>query len=117
MSETRHTPEPWEIEVWGHELFGVYPNPAGPEGVIARVTEGGAENKANAHRIVACVNACAGIADPADLRRQRDELLAALHGLHGWLAKSVIEKQPAIDDLCAIDATVAKSTTPTTEMK
>ena len=65
MSETRHTPEPWEIEVWGHELFGVYPNPAGPEGVIARVTEGGAENKANAHRIVACVNACAGIADPS----------------------------------------------------
>ena len=29
-------------------------------------------------RIVACVNACAGIDDPVDLRKQRDELLAAL---------------------------------------
>jgi hypothetical protein len=34
-------------------------------------------------RIVACVNACAGIADPADLRKQRDELLAAINELVG----------------------------------
>ena len=36
----------------------------------------------NARRIVACVNACAGMGDPtaeiAELKRQRDELLAAL---------------------------------------
>ena len=37
--------------------------------------------RVNAHRIVACVNACEGIADPAELRAQRDELLAALRGL------------------------------------
>jgi hypothetical protein len=30
------------------------------------------------NRIVACVNACEGIEDPADLRKQRDELLEAL---------------------------------------
>ena len=28
------------------------------------------------HRAVACVKACAGVADPAELRRQRDALLA-----------------------------------------
>lgn len=37
--------------------------------------------EANANRIVACVNACAGIENPDDLRRQRDELLEALNGL------------------------------------
>ena len=42
-------------------------------------TEAGREQQeANADRIVACVNACAGIEDPAELRRQRDELLDAL---------------------------------------
>jgi len=35
------------------------------------------EDRANMARIVACVNACAGIADPAALRQQRDDLLAA----------------------------------------
>lgn len=39
------------------------------------------EADANAARIVACVNACEGVADPADLRVQRDELLAALRAL------------------------------------
>lgn len=32
---------------------------------------------ANGNRIVACVNACAGIPDPTALRAQRDQLLAA----------------------------------------
>ena len=31
-----------------------------------------------ANRIVACVSACEGIEDPADLRKQRDELVEAL---------------------------------------
>lgn len=35
-----------------------------------------------ADRIVACVNACAGIENPAELREERDELLGTLIGLH-----------------------------------
>lgn len=49
-------------------------------------------DRANANRIVACVNACAGMADPASeiaaLKAQRDELLAAL-GVLKELAKCV----------------------------
>lgn len=116
MSETRHTPEPWLVEACGTRISHFFA--AGDGSYLIPVADLlGEARESNAKRIVACVNACEGIDDPANLRRQRDELLAALHGLHGWLAKSVIEKQPAIDDLCAIDATVAKSTTPTTEMK
>ena len=43
----------------------------------------GIVREANASRIVACVNACAGMEDPAaeidELKRQRDELLEALN--------------------------------------
>lgn len=38
-------------------------------------------NQANAERLVACWNACHGIADPAALRRERDELLVLLKGI------------------------------------
>ena len=40
-------------------------------------------SRANSVRIVACVNACAGIDAPAELRRQRDALLEACKGLLG----------------------------------
>lgn len=35
------------------------------------------QNRANAYRIVECWNACDGIEDPTQLRKQRDDLLAA----------------------------------------
>ena len=45
--------------------------------------------QANARRIVACVNACAGMGDPtaeiAELKRQRDELLAALEAFSNYI--------------------------------
>ena len=58
-------------------------------------------DKANANRIVACVNACAGMADPASeiaaLKAQRDELLeacksaiAGFKGVDAGLGKSVV---------------------------
>lgn len=98
MSETKHTPEPWEI-------FGSDKNRIGhgQEAVASTHTYFNHRDEANARRIVACVNACAGIstekleenaADPiaglfgrmaaregtrADkAESQRDELLAAL---------------------------------------
>lgn len=38
--------------------------------------------EANARRVVACVNACEGIDDPTDMRKQRDELLNALKDMN-----------------------------------
>jgi hypothetical protein len=103
---TKYTPEPWE---WSKSEFngpvidrllqdecGIYP-PLGEAGPVAI-----ASGEANAARIVACVNAMAGIDDPEQwvamakthidaseyqsaqnrrLQEERDELLAALKEL------------------------------------
>ena len=53
MSEMKHTPEPW---VESHTLV------FGDDTLVARCAN---ENTANAQRIVDCVNACAGMNDPA----------------------------------------------------
>jgi hypothetical protein len=66
---TQHTPEPWKIVEHNWEHTGIYPesghriavceiNPEVDENTQERYE---AINDANARRIVACVNACAGI--------------------------------------------------------
>ena len=97
----KHTPEPWHIGYEGH-VMGDLKLVAGCMGHQNNFTPNLREiNAANAARIVACVNACAGLTD-ADLealratdgsnvqqvidnalsvRQQRDELLAALQRL------------------------------------
>lgn len=89
-----HTPEPWEVG-WGNGLSGdqiswscfldterclQLPIRRDSRAVVVFYfsEENEKLNKANAARIVACVNACAGIENPEDLRRQRDELRDAL---------------------------------------
>ena len=85
---SKHTPEPWKYE---KELSAgcdewLISMDAGDRGrgiCIAETRPGSAAGgEANARRIVTCVNACAGMDDPAaeiaELKRQRDELLAAL---------------------------------------
>ena len=97
MSENKHTPEPWVIG---------RPPPNGEQTIgdknglmVAVATTGyGVNSEANARRIVACVNACAGCATEVletapvgffnstyghpkyleEITKQRDELLAAL---------------------------------------
>ncbi len=49
-----------------------------------------AESCANLHRIVACVNACAGVDAPATLRTQRDALLTACEALLAELCMPVL---------------------------
>lgn len=67
MSTPKHTPEPWaasynglymEIEHEGFYFIAVFGNDHSP------LTRGSNIQKANADRIVACVNALAGIEDP-----------------------------------------------------
>lgn len=104
---TQHTPEPWRVAEESFDNGGIQESVIrGLDGraAIAVTLEFGPNNpgmrEANARRIVACVNACAGIRTEALEHRthmlkaeddsiatnqqQRDELLAALEGLTGW---------------------------------
>lgn len=69
-----HTPEPWEIR--GNRLFvpDTYKSIATVE--VQKIGYGveDVEGKANASRIVACVNAMAGITDPQAFRDSVDKL-------------------------------------------
>lgn len=82
MIDQEHTIEPWETR----ERDYIYPKNSDQH--IARVkiwfdsneaeeSENTHEAWANAKRIVACVNACAGIKDPVNLRKQHDDMLIA----------------------------------------
>ena len=100
---TKHTPEPWECDTAGQPVIINGPQREGiAQSIIAVIYDEqepalGTDPSfnydeetaaANARRIVACVNACAGISDDdlADLtlhdlgavRKQRHELLAVL---------------------------------------
>ena len=70
---SNHAPEPWKCEgyvVYFPDLIGGFSLQHCPDA------------EATARRIVACVNACAGMDSPAaeiaELKRQRDELLVAM---------------------------------------
>ena len=75
---SKHTPEPWK-----DGFLRVTALNGGMRVAVTSCDGGNVEiEQANANRIVDCVNACAGMADPAaeiaELKRKRDELLAAL---------------------------------------
>lgn len=100
MSENKHTPEPWRAFNNGEGVVGVGTDHS--DVCWTRIEEGGWLNSdrtidtdyENARRIVACVNACAGIPtyqltaendNPTNLgevidaiRKQRDELLEVM---------------------------------------
>lgn len=90
MSE--HTPEPWELGEVGDKIRHFCPAKDGTS-ILTVALEydnddweptyfGAVYSREDARRIVACVNACAGMADPAaeiaKLRAERDKLMAAL---------------------------------------
>lgn len=125
MSQNKHTPEPWEYWENDRTGFGVkMPRKkktrfgAEPYAVIGGFEqEDRAEMKANARRIVACVNACAGCATEVletapvgffnstyghpkyleEITKQRDELLAALEKMN---RAYVILMESARDRIC-----------------
>ena len=81
---SKHTPEPWvfddrpdiDTNFYSDDATGSIIGECQEYTFAHRDIE---ERRANASRIVTCVNACAGMADPAaeiaELKRQRDELL------------------------------------------
>jgi len=81
---TTHTPEPWRVYAWLNDsTFAVeYIQPSRVSAFICQMNGSNDKSKANASRIVACVNACAGMEDPADeidrLKAERAALLEAI---------------------------------------
>lgn len=68
MSETKHTPEPWEASRWKYypnrtRIFGPL---VGDKIQLIGETYGEETNEANADRIVECVNAMEGIDNPVE---------------------------------------------------
>lgn len=95
---SKHTPGPWRHEFetkTRYDSFTGVPSHerndwihAGKDTTVALAcTKATAE--ADAARIVACVNACEGIEDPADLRKQRDELLERSKNFMNFVLESV----------------------------
>lgn len=112
---TKHTPEPWIVEEAdnGGERHNIYSdNPAHDGAYIAAVwsdesatgNDGAdedtpqyvtdAEADANAKRIVACVNGCAGIADPSAVGDMLEALRAILAADVDYISAAV-DLEPA----------------------
>lgn len=89
---SNHTPEPWRVgrpftvvsdtpvpEMGGSDAVEYYGGHLIGESIIEE----------NARRIVACVNACAGMTNPAEeiaeLKQQRDELMEALDAFSNYI--------------------------------
>jgi hypothetical protein len=85
MSNKPHTVEPWSISAapgWQDTIVDAKDNK------IA-VCSGRSESIPNAQRIVACVNACAGIEDPAEtIKKARDVISGLLESLNVAIEKS-----------------------------
>lgn len=92
MNENKHTPEPWSVDPDSTDYYASILDADGADTILLGDYGDWWMTKANARRIVACVNACAGIETGhlekyglpdlaqkiSDLRKQRDELLKAL---------------------------------------
>jgi hypothetical protein len=103
VNQTKHTPEPWIVSDRytgrGGPLFTT--TIAGKSGKAQR-SENFKEQEANVARAVACVNACTGMTDPekevAELRKQRDELLAAVKALLPHVEDMIARADPGYED-------------------
>lgn len=104
-----HTCEPWSIDKYG-SLY----TPSGQlllGGVVTPMTAGVNRDTANANarRIVACVNACAGIPNGNleaggvldTVIKERDELLA--------ICRNVVERGIGASDIRAMEEAIAKA--------
>ena len=75
MSKPKHTPEPWVI----HDRFGICSKAL--DKVIVLAADGFPDShKVNCERIVACVNACAGI-NPEAVPEMLEALSEATHAM------------------------------------
>jgi hypothetical protein len=75
-----HTPEPWQSELCLGNAYSICKKAA--NGDYIKRTMGELFNRADAHRLITCVNACAGMEDPekeiAALKERQNTLLSEL---------------------------------------
>ena len=94
---SKHTPEPWYFEQDAGFCSEIYSDNGGS--VCTFVED---PSPVDVDRILSCVNACAGMEDPAkeiaEMRMQRDELLEALDDLYkGYVFVLVAGRDRIID--------------------
>lgn len=128
-NETKHTPEPWKVDLESEATFA---HDGRTEEIIELTnadhseTGGYAATEANARRIVACVNACAGIETSilqavdkgellrtarirlAETIRQRDELAALMRKARDAMSDLNQSEEDDGTLLAEIDAALAK---------
>ena len=110
MNTPKHTPEPWatedvtinqkEIQLWGPGRQYI--------GTIQGIMYNHANTEANAERIVACVNACAGIATE-DLHLVLPQQLADIGKLVSDYRKTQAQRDEAITLLKEMERVVRNS--------
>lgn len=106
MSESKHTPEPWSIDQDGT----IMANDPNDTYISGKITLGDCFSESNARRIVACVNAMAGMEDPENDMKKLDqdmrELTAENAALRAKLEKAVKELDETIEELDDFNAYV-----------
>lgn len=102
----KYSPEPWEVR---GENRTIIDDRFGSVATTSYSNAKTTEKFANSDRIVACVNACAGIADPAELRAQRDDLLAVCRMLSAIETCDKSVPVGFIEARSAADAAIAKA--------
>lgn len=107
FSERQHAKEPWSL-VW--PLGGA--RIVSGRGSVATLDAGSDDaRRADGFRIVDCVNACAGLPDPAvvpDLLAQRDDLLAALKAARDDLVWWSVRYAQEFKSIPSVNAAIAK---------
>lgn len=97
-TETEHTPERWQFNAFGSRggdgpsHFRIWAGDITNGGAIANTVAYGRTDEANARRIVACVNACKGIAtetlEKGSLNRDAADMLAIATSMADRLAEA-----------------------------
>ena len=122
---SKYTPEPWELleaeddkeylRIRGTVLGGRYKiaNVLWPNYSESSREREAAETLANAERIIDCINACAGMADPAaeiaELKRQRDSLQLEAINCHEMLCTEIERTTNLIAELGFVSEYATKS--------
>jgi hypothetical protein len=102
--DTKHTPEPWAVDSGGDGGCEIWsPSSGNMDNIIGSEDTDDPQWEADARRIVACVNACAGIEDPgAELARlRRVEQAARALCAHQWTdipAGAYVALRAALED-------------------
>lgn len=100
MSAPKHTPGPW-VQQFNGQIWAA--TETAPEGaLIARAHSTGLNDQrmeANAARIVACVNACEGLADPSVVPEMANLIVRLAAGFHAYSPQLVAHEAQRVLNL------------------